>query len=122
MATEERTWGLAEGDEIAPGRSVLRLLGGGNDYEVYLVWDDKLFAVMVAKLLRPDLAEEERSLRSLRREAEALEALAEHVRRGRLERIALERFDGEPIVGSPVEALLVELGFRQGPRKLTLTA
>ena len=54
--------------------------------------------------------------------AEALEALADHVRKGRLRRIALERFDGEPIVGSPVERLLVDLGFRQGPRKLTLTA
>ena len=53
---------------------------------------------------------------------DALEALAEHVRRGRLKRLALERFDGEPIVGSPVEELLIELGFRQGPRKLTLSA
>jgi ATP-dependent Lhr-like helicase len=53
---------------------------------------------------------------------QALEALAEHVRRGRLKRLALERFDGEPIVGSPAEDLLVELGFRQGPRKLTLSA
>ena len=53
---------------------------------------------------------------------EALEALAEHVRRGRLKRLALERFDGEPIVGSPADDLLVELGFRQGPRKLTLSA
>jgi ATP-dependent Lhr-like helicase len=53
---------------------------------------------------------------------DALEALAEHVRRGRLKRLALERFDGEPIVGSAVDDLLVELGFRQGPRKLTLSA
>ena len=53
---------------------------------------------------------------------EALEALADHVRRGRLKRLALERFDGEPVVGSPVEPLLIELGFRQGPRKLTLSA
>jgi ATP-dependent helicase Lhr and Lhr-like helicase len=53
---------------------------------------------------------------------DALEALAEHVRKGRLKRLALERFDGEPIVGSPVDDLLVELGFRQGPRKLTLSA
>jgi len=53
---------------------------------------------------------------------EALEALADHVRRGRLKRLALERFDGEPVVGSAVEPLLVELGFRQGPRKLTLSA
>src|SRR5204863_306713 len=54
--------------------------------------------------------------------AEGLEALADHVRRGRLKRLALERFDGEPVVGSKLEPLLVELGFRQGPRKLTLSA
>jgi ATP-dependent Lhr-like helicase len=53
---------------------------------------------------------------------EALEALADHVRRGRLKRLALERFDGEPVVGSAIEPLLVEIGFRQGPRKLTLSA
>ena len=52
----------------------------------------------------------------------ALEALAEHVRRGRIKRIGIERYDGEPVVGSPVGALLIELGFRQGPRRLTLSA
>jgi ATP-dependent helicase Lhr and Lhr-like helicase len=54
--------------------------------------------------------------------AEALEALAAHVRAGRLHRLAIERFDGEPIVGSPFEHALVEAGFSQGPRKLTLSA
>jgi ATP-dependent Lhr-like helicase len=53
---------------------------------------------------------------------EALEALADHVRRGRLKRLALERFDGEPVVGSPFEPVLIEIGFRQGPRRLTLSA
>ncbi len=53
---------------------------------------------------------------------EALEALADHVRRGRIKRLGIERFDGEPVVGSDLEALLVEVGFRQGPRKLTLSA
>ena len=53
---------------------------------------------------------------------EALEALADHVRRGRLKRLALERFDGDPVVGSPFEHLLVEIGFSQGPRRLTLSA
>jgi ATP-dependent Lhr-like helicase len=52
----------------------------------------------------------------------ALEALAEAVRRGRAPRLAIERFDGEPVVGTPAGELLVELGFRQGPRKLTLSA
>ena len=53
---------------------------------------------------------------------EALDALADHVRRGRLKRLALERFDGEPVVGSEYEELLVEIGFRQSPRRLTLSA
>jgi len=54
--------------------------------------------------------------------AEALAALAEHVRRGRIGRLGLERFDGEPVVGSPYEPMLIEVGFRQGPRRLTLSA
>jgi ATP-dependent Lhr-like helicase len=54
--------------------------------------------------------------------AEALGALADEVHRGRIGRIGVERFDGAPVVGSPVGALLIEAGFRQGPRKLTLSA
>ncbi|HET8949457.1 MAG TPA: DEAD/DEAH box helicase, partial [Solirubrobacteraceae bacterium] len=52
----------------------------------------------------------------------ALEALVEGVQRGRVRKLALERVDGEPIVGSAYEEPLLELGFRAGPRKLTLTA
>lgn len=78
MASKE-SWALEQGDEIAPGRSVLKPLGGGHLYEVYLVWDDRLFAVMVAKLLRPDLAGDERARRGLAREAEALERLSHPV-------------------------------------------
>ncbi len=51
----------------------------------------------------------------------ALAALADHVRRGRIGRIALERFDGEPVVGSLVRAAADRRGFRQGPRRLTLS-
>src|SRR5204863_165896 len=47
---------------------------------------------------------------------EALEALADEVRGGHVPRLGVERFDGEPVIGSPVGALLIELGFRQGPR------
>ncbi|MGI8903825.1 MAG: Lhr family helicase [Solirubrobacteraceae bacterium] len=54
--------------------------------------------------------------------AASLEALADAVRRGRVRRLALERLDGGPIVGSAYEEPLIELGFRPGPRKLTLTA
>jgi eukaryotic-like serine/threonine-protein kinase len=72
---EKASWGFEEGAAIAPGRTVLRSLGGGSRYEVHLVWDEKLFSLAVAKLLRPDQAENERALRDLRKEAEALERL-----------------------------------------------
>jgi ATP-dependent Lhr-like helicase len=53
---------------------------------------------------------------------DATAALADAVHRGRIKRLALERVDGEPIVGSEWEDALIELGFRPGPRKLTLSA
>jgi len=52
----------------------------------------------------------------------ALAALAEFVTGGRGRKLSLERVDGEPVVGSPLEPVLIELGFRAGPRKLTLSA
>jgi ATP-dependent helicase Lhr and Lhr-like helicase len=52
----------------------------------------------------------------------ALAALAESVRKGRIRRLGIERVDGEPVIGSRWEDALIELGFRAGPRKLTLTA
>jgi eukaryotic-like serine/threonine-protein kinase len=79
VAEEHASWGFEEGDEIAPGRSVLRTLGGGNRFEVMLVWDDRLFAIMVAKVVRPDQADSSKAVRELREEAEALERLAHPV-------------------------------------------
>ena len=76
MATETASWEFEEGDEIAPGRSVLKPIGGGTAYEVLLVWDDRLFSIMVAKVVRPDQLEDESTMRGLRREAEALRTLA----------------------------------------------
>jgi serine/threonine protein kinase len=76
---ERPTWGLAEGDAIAAGRTVLRQLGGGRRYEVFLVWDDHRLTVLVAKVLRPDQATDVAALRDLEREAEALERLAHPV-------------------------------------------
>jgi len=52
----------------------------------------------------------------------ALSALADAVRGGRIRKLELERVDGEPVLGGPAESLLVELGFRSGPRRLTLSA
>jgi eukaryotic-like serine/threonine-protein kinase len=62
-----------------PGRSVVRALGGGNRFEVFLVWDDALYALGVAKVLRPDLVHRERVVADLREEAAILERLAHPV-------------------------------------------
>jgi ATP-dependent Lhr-like helicase len=51
-----------------------------------------------------------------------LSALGDAVRAGRIGRLALERIDGEPAIGSQWETLLAEFGFRSGPRRLTLSA
>jgi serine/threonine protein kinase len=76
MAAERESWDFEEGDEIAPGRSVLKPIGGGTAYEVLLVWDDRLFSIMVAKVVRPDQLDDEGTMRGLRREADALTSLA----------------------------------------------
>jgi ATP-dependent helicase Lhr and Lhr-like helicase len=47
----------------------------------------------------------------------ALEALVAHVKAGRVKRLAVERFDGEPVTDSPALQLLVEAGFLAGPRR-----
>jgi ATP-dependent helicase Lhr and Lhr-like helicase len=50
----------------------------------------------------------------------ALEALVAHVRAGGAKRLAVERFDGMPVVESEAMALLVEAGFLAGPRRAVL--
>ncbi|MDQ3963249.1 MAG: serine/threonine protein kinase [Actinomycetota bacterium] len=66
------SWGFDEGTEFAPGRFALRKLGGGYDYEAYLTWDDKLYALVVAKCLRPHLVDDTHALNGMRREADHL--------------------------------------------------
>ena len=96
------TWGLDEGDEIAPGRTVLRRIGGGRRYEAMLVWDEHRLAVLVAKLLRPDQATDPVALRDLEREAELLATLAHPVvvrgfgavLDGRFPHLVLEHLEG----------------------------
>ena len=76
---ERASWELAEGDALVDGRTVLKPLGGGSRYEVFLVWDEELFSIAVAKVLRPDQAEDERALRELSDEAVVLESIAHPV-------------------------------------------
>ena len=53
---------------------------------------------------------------------EALAALVSHVKRGGAKRLAVERFDSEPVVDSTIMPLLVEAGFLAGPRRAVLRA
>ena len=50
----------------------------------------------------------------------ALAALVEHVRGGGAKRLAVERFDGEPVGESVALPLLLEAGFLAGPRRAVL--
>jgi len=52
----------------------------------------------------------------------ALAALVGYVKRGGAKRLAVERFDGEPVVDSMIMPLLVEAGFLAGPRRAVLRA
>jgi ATP-dependent Lhr-like helicase len=100
---------------LAPGggRRPSRVPGA---YVVTIDAEPVLYVERGGKGLVPLRAVEEEWLRP------ALEALAEAVKRQRVPRLGIERFDGEPVVGSQAGELLVELGFRQSPRRLTLSA
>ena len=69
------SWKFEEGDEIAPGRHSVRLLGGGRRYEAYLAWDDTLYSLVAVKILRPGLAADASTQAALAGEARALAAL-----------------------------------------------
>jgi ATP-dependent Lhr-like helicase len=50
----------------------------------------------------------------------AIAALVGHVKRGGAKRLAVERFDGEPVIETDLMPLLVEAGFLAGPRRAVL--
>lgn len=76
---EKASWGLEEGDELVPGRTVIEHLGGGSLYEVYLTFDQEMYALVVAKLVRPDKLESASAMKGFRREAEILNSLSHPV-------------------------------------------
>jgi hypothetical protein len=50
----------------------------------------------------------------------ALTALVAHVKQGGSKRLAVERFDGEPVAETAIYPLLIEAGFLAGPRRAVL--
>ena len=101
-------WGFGEGEEIVPGRHTVGLLGGGRAHEAYLVWDDRLFSLVVAKILRPHLAGDDGARRQIAAEASAFAALQHPV---------LPRCFDAPIDGARPH---LALEFLEGPRLSTL--
>lgn len=75
QAVEKTSWEFEQGDEVVPGRYAMKRLGGGHVYEAYVVWDDEMACLLVAKVVRPHHVENAHSLRGLRREAEVVERL-----------------------------------------------
>jgi serine/threonine-protein kinase len=103
-----RSWDLAEGDEIALGRSALAKLGGGHHYEAYLAFDERLHSIVVAKLVRPHLVDDPHTLAGLKAEAAML---------GRLDHpVILRAFDA--VLDGPCPHLVLE--HLEGPRLSTL--
>ena len=70
------TWALEPGDDITERYVVMKKLGGGHSYEVYLAQDSHRLALVVIKLLRPDLVGDPAGNRRLAREAKVLGQLA----------------------------------------------
>jgi ATP-dependent helicase Lhr and Lhr-like helicase len=52
----------------------------------------------------------------------AMQALADAVAAGQLKKLAVEKLDGEAVIGSGHEEALIGAGFSRGPRKLTASA
>ena len=52
----------------------------------------------------------------------AMRALADAVSAGQLQKLAVEKLDGEAVIGSGHEEALIGAGFSRGPRKLTASA
>jgi eukaryotic-like serine/threonine-protein kinase len=101
-------WRFEEGDEIVPGRRALTLLGGGDRYEAWVAWDERLHVAVVAKVLRRHLVGDPRALAAIAAEAAALE---------QLEHPALVRSFGAVLDG---ERPHLVLEFLDGPRLSTL--
>ncbi len=103
-----RRWSFEAGDTIVPGRRALKLLGGGDRYEAWVAWDERLHVPVVAKLLRRHLVDDPNARAAISAEAEALEHLQHPV---------LVRSFGAVLDGDRPHLVLE---FLDGPRLSTL--
>jgi ATP-dependent helicase Lhr and Lhr-like helicase len=131
----ERLRELREADADDPGAVVLAAADPAQPYGAALPWpkraggraarvagglvvvlggDAVLYVERGGRSLVPLRDPDETWLRT------ALAALVAHVKRGGAKRLAVERFDGEPVGESDAMPLLVEAGFLAGPRRAVL--
>jgi ATP-dependent helicase Lhr and Lhr-like helicase len=99
-----------------PKRAGARAARVAGAHVVLLGGEPALFVERGGRSLVPLREPEEDWLRP------ALEALVAFVKRGGAKRLAVERFDGEPVTETLVMPLLVEAGFLAGPRRAVLRA
>ncbi len=97
-----------------PRRAGGRAARVAGAYVVLLAGRAALFVERGGRSLLPLLEPDEGWMRP------ALAALVEHARRWGWRRVAVERFDGRPVLDSPAAPLLVEAGFVAGPRRAVL--
>jgi ATP-dependent Lhr-like helicase len=131
----ERLRELREADADDPGALVLAAADPAQPYGAALAWPKRAggraarVAGGLVVLLGGDavlyVERGGRSLVPLRDPDEswlrpALAALVDHVKRGGAKRLAVERFDGEPVGETDAMPLLVEAGFLAGPRRAVL--
>jgi ATP-dependent helicase Lhr and Lhr-like helicase len=99
-----------------PKRAGARAARVAGAHVVLLGGEPALFVERGGRSLVPLREPEEEWLRP------ALAALVGFVKRGGAKRLAVERFDGEPVTETDVMPLLVEAGFLAGPRRAVLRA
>jgi ATP-dependent Lhr-like helicase len=122
--TDERTLVMAAADPAQPygaalswpKRSGARAARVAGAYVVLLGGEAALFVERGGRSLVPLREPEEDWLRR------ALDALVAHVPRMGVKRLAVERFDGQPVGETMLMPLLLDVGFRAGPRRAVLRA
>jgi serine/threonine protein kinase len=102
------SWRFAPGDEIAPGRTVQALLGGGARYEAYVAWNHRLMTPTVIKILRPEVVDDAQARRSMEKEGTLLAGL---------QHPGLTRLFG---MDAGTERPFIEIEYVEGPRLSTL--
>jgi ATP-dependent Lhr-like helicase len=99
-----------------PKRAGARAARVAGAYVVFVGGEPALFVERGGRSLVPLREPEDSWL------PEALEALVLHARRAGLKRLAVERFDGDPVAETQIMPLLVDAGFVAGPRRAVLRA